>query len=164
MRLSLLVAADEQGGIGLGNGLPWHLPDDLKRFKQLTMGHHIIMGRKTYETIRRPLPGRTMIVISRSRDYQAPGCLVVQTLSQALELARRAGESEAFIIGGAQIFALALPQAERIYLTRVHTAAPADVRFPEMDFSAWRCVQTEAHPDDDRHALAFTFEIWDRAR
>lgn len=164
MRLSLLVAADEQGGIGLGDGLPWRLPDDLKRFKQLTMGHHIIMGRKTYETIRRPLPGRTMIVISRSRNYQAPGCQVVQTLPQALKLARWAGESEAFIIGGAQIFALALPQAERIYLTRVHAITPADVHFPEVDFSAWRCVQTEPHPADERHAFVFTFEIWDRAR
>ncbi len=106
---------DEIGGIGKDNGLPWHLSSDLKRFKQLTMGHHLIMGRKTYETIGKPLPGRITIVITRNLQYQAEGCLVAPSLEKALDLARGNGETETFIAGGGEIFAIALPLADRIY-------------------------------------------------
>lgn len=164
MMVSLILAMDEHRGIGLGNGLPWRLPDDLKRFKSLTMGHHVILGRKTWETIRRPLPGRVMIVVSRSAAFHAEGVEKASSLDEALENARRAGESEAFVIGGGQIFAQALPQADRIYLTRVHASLPADTFFPALDLHEWRVTAREYHGADERHEHAFTFETLERLK
>jgi dihydrofolate reductase len=162
VRLSLLVAMDERGGIGLGDGLPWRLPDDLKRFKQLTMQHFILMGRKTCESIGRPLPGRQMVVITRQPGFSAPGCQVAPSLQAALELAAKTEPDEVFVIGGGQIFALALPLADRIHLTRVHTVTPADVFFPDFDTALWKTTYSEFHPADERHVHAFTFQILDR--
>jgi dihydrofolate reductase len=159
MIISLLVAMDEKNGIGKDNHLPWHLSADLKRFKALTMGHHVIMGRKTYESIGRPLPGRTMVIITRSPDYQAEGCLVTHSLEEALDIARQAGETEAFVIGGGQIFAQALPLADRIYLTRVHTVSEADVFFPPLDIEDWSIQDTSGVPADDKNQFSSTYMV-----
>ena len=162
MIISLLVAMDERGGIGMDNRLPWHLSADLKRFKALTMGHHVIMGRKTYASIGRPLPGRIMVIITRSPDYWAEGCQVVHSLEESLDLARQAGETEAFVIGGGQIFAQALPLAERIYLTRVHTVAEADVFFPEFDERDWSIQTVSEVPADEKNQFSTTYMVLDK--
>jgi dihydrofolate reductase len=162
MIISLLVAMDEHNGIGQDNRLPWHLSTDLKRFKALTMGHHILMGRKTYESIGRALPGRANVIITRSPDYQAEGCVIAHSLREALSIAELAGESEAFVIGGGQIFAQALPLADRIYLTRVHTVSEADVFFPEFYESAWSRKESLDLPADDRNDFPSSFRILER--
>src|SRR4030066_2251502 len=121
MIVSLIVAMDEKGGIGKQNQLPWHLPSDLKRFKSLTMGHHIVMGRKTYETIGKPLPGRTMVIITRRKAYHPTGCIVVNSILEATRFAETNHEDELFIIGGGEIFKKAIGLAKKIYLTTVPT-------------------------------------------
>lgn len=145
MIVSIIVAMDEQRGIGLHNRLPWHLSSDLKRFKALTMGHHILMGRKTFESINRSLAGRTMIVISRQKGYHPEGIQVVRSLQESLAVAERRQDSEAFIIGGGQIFAQSIDLADRIYLTRVHTIAGCDVFFPTYDEKAWQVTDVSTH-------------------
>ena len=157
MIISIIVAMDKNRGIGLNNRLPWRLPDDLKNFKSLTLGHYLIMGRKTYESIGQALPGRNSIVISRNPDFSAPNCQMAQSLENALELAEAAGEEEAFVVGGSQIFQEALPKADRIYLTQVHVSLPADVHFPEYDPDEWEEQMTEFHPPDAKHPFGFTF-------
>jgi dihydrofolate reductase len=157
--ISLIVAMDEKRGIGMEGKLPWHLPADLRHFKSLTMGHHIIMGRKTYETISRPLPGRTMVVVTRNPAYQAEGCLIAQSLESAIEKARESGEDEVFIIGGSQIFAEALELADRIYLTLVHTITNADVFFPAMEPDHWVEIEAEDHKADNKNQYSLTFKI-----
>ena len=137
MIISLIAAMDERNGIGRDGGMPWHLSDDLKNFRRLTMGHHLIMGRKTFESIGMHLSGRRSIVLSRDTDYAAEGVILANSIEAALEIAREAGEEEVFVIGGAQIFALALPIAERFYLTRVHAEVEADTQFPEFDENDW---------------------------
>lgn len=163
MRISLIVALDECGGIGRRGGLPWHLSADLRRFKALTMGHHIVMGRKTWESIGRALPGRFSVVITRQTDYHALGALVVHSLAAGLELARAGEKQEVFIIGGAEIFTAALPVATRIYLTRVHTCIQdADAFFPEFPPEAWKLVESNQVPADEQNEYATTFQIYDR--
>ena len=149
MIISLIVALDETGGIGKQNQLPWHLPSDLKRFKRLTMGHHLVMGRKTYETIGKPLEGRVMIVITRQKGYIATGCLVVHSLEEAIKLAEEHREDEVFIIGGGEIFGQAIDLADKIYLTTVHAKVGADTVFPEIDPSQWKRIDTKAAPGDE---------------
>lgn len=158
MIISMIVAMDENRAIGVQDRIPWHLPDDLKRFKTLTMGHHIIMGRKTYESIGKPLPGRTMVVITRQQDYQCVSCLVVHSLIEAVNLVVGRGETEAFIIGGGDIFKQALDLAERIYLTKVHTTVQATAFFPEFDQSDWAETECSHHPADQKHPFPFTFK------
>lgn len=162
MILSILVALDERGGIGLKNALPWHLSADLKRFKQLTTGHHLVMGRKTWEAIARPLPGRQMIVITRQREYQAPGCTVTASLRSALELADERGETETFVVGGAEIYRQALPLAHRLYLTRVHALVEADTFFPPFDLNEWVELERIHHPQDQGNEYPTTFLILER--
>lgn len=175
MRISLLVAVATNGVIGRGGDLPWHLPADLKRFQRLTVGHTLIMGRKTYESIGRPLPRRHSLVITRDRGFVATGggeatgpvagtVAVVHSLAAALAAAAERGEDEAFVVGGAEIFALALERADRLYLTRVHAAVAGDVSFPAFDPGTWRRVAADHHPADRRHAHAFTFETWEPRR
>lgn len=161
MRISLVVAMAENGVIGNGGDLPWHLPADLKRFKRLTLGHVIVMGRKTFESIGRPLPKRRSVVITRDPAWRHDGVTVVHGLDEAL--CQAAGEDEVFVIGGAEIFALAWPRADRLYLTRVHADVDGDVRLPEIDTGGWQLVSAERHPADERHACAFTFEQWERS-
>ncbi|MCX8062586.1 MAG: dihydrofolate reductase [Anaerolineales bacterium] len=159
------MAMDERGGIGLKNGLPWHLPDDLKRFKRLTMGHYLIVGRKTYESLGKPLAGRKMIVLSRRINRGSePDILFAKDLEQALERCRQAGETEVFIGGGAEVFQSALPLAQKIYLTRVLTTVEADTFFPPWDESEWEIVDQYCHPRDEKHAFPFRFIDYIRRR
>lgn len=161
MTVSLIVAAARNDVIGRDGSLPWHLPDDLKRFRELTTGHHVIMGRTTHESIGRPLPGRTNVVLSRSRSYAAQGCTVVHAFDQALSTARTAGEEEAFVIGGARVYEAALPHADRVYLTRVDAEVPGDVRLPPLG-AGWTEVAREERPADARHEHAFAFTVLER--
>jgi len=160
MIVSLIVAMDDHGGIGFKQALPWYLPSDLKRFKALTMGHHLIVGRKTYETIGKPLKGRTMIVVTRQANYPIEGCLVVSSLAYALGLAQERGEIEVFVGGGGEIFAQALHTADRIYITRVHTAVVADIFFPAWNAADWRVIHQEESAQVGE--LAYTFQVLDR--
>ncbi len=162
MIVSIIVAMDEQRGIGLRNRLPWHLSADLKRFKALTMGHHILMGRKTFGSINRSLPGRTMIVISRQKEYHPEASQVVHSLGDGLALAERRQESEVFIIGGGQIFAQAIDLADRIYLTLVHTTAGCDVFFPEYDEKSWQVTDVTYHHAGAQDDFDFTFKTLGR--
>lgn len=154
--LSIIVAVADNGVIGAGNQLPWRLPDDLKRFKALSLGKPIVMGRKTFDSIGRPLPGRSNIVVSRQRDLSIPGCSVVSSLQDAIAAAGPV--PEIVIVGGADIYAQALPQVETIHLTRVHATITGDAHFPSLVESEWREIASEYHPADDRHAHAFTFQ------
>lgn len=153
--VSIVVAADERNAIGLGGGLPWHLPEDLRRFKALTLGKPIVMGRRTWESIGRPLPGRNNIVVTRRPDFTAAGATVVASLDEALEAA--AGAPEVCVIGGAELYRLALPLADVLHLTRVHAVVEADTFFPEIDTARWREVARDDRPADERHAHAFSF-------
>ncbi|HEX8424733.1 dihydrofolate reductase [Hymenobacter sp.] len=154
--VAFVVAAAENGVIGRDNQLIWHLPADLKHFKQLTQGHPVVMGRRTYESIGRPLPNRTNIVITRQADWQAEGCEVAPSVPAALERARQFDE-EVFVIGGAEIYRQALPAADLIYLTEVHHSFEGDVFFPELDRAVWREEARQRHEADDKHAYPFTF-------
>jgi dihydrofolate reductase len=162
MRVSIIVAAAENGVIGRGGTLPWHLADDLRRFKQLTMGHTIVMGRRTWESIARPLPGRRMIVVSRRSDYHAGDAQVVASLKGALSLAQAAGDSEALVIGGAELFREALSFAQRLYLTRVRAEVEGDTYLPEIDWVQWRLVESEPYAADKDNDFPFDFQIYDR--
>jgi dihydrofolate reductase len=158
--VSLLAAVADNGVIGRENRLPWHLPDDLKRFKSLTMGKPILMGRKTFESIGKALPGRTNLVLTRSQEWARPGAIVVHSVDQALE--RAGAATELIVVGGAEIYRLALPYAKRIYLTRVHSAVEGDTVFPPLAEREWRESEREEHPADDRHAFAMTFRVLQR--
>ena len=162
MTLSLIVAMSDGGIIGHHGKIPWHLPDDLQRFKRLTMGHPLIMGRRTFASIGRPLPGRRCIVLSRDPAYRAEGVETAPDLDAALERVREA--PEVFVIGGAEVYRAALARADRLYLTLVHAPIPGDVRFPRFDLTAWRLAEEIAHPADARHAHAFTFRRYERRR
>jgi dihydrofolate reductase len=162
MIISLLVAMDERNGIGLHNRLPWRLSADLKRFKELTMGHHILMGRRTYESIGRSLPGRRMVVLTHDKDFKSEGVQAAASLPEALALAAGGGEDEVFIIGGSQVFAQALPLAERIYLTRVHACLEADAFFPVLDEHLWQQTCLSTHPADNKNEYPFSFYILNR--
>ena len=166
MRVSLVVACSQEGVIGAEGGIPWRLPDDQQHFKRLTLGHCIVMGRGTHESIGRLLPGRTTIVLSRRPTYSAPGARVAPDLDAALDLARAEGETEVFVVGGAQIYALALPHATRLHLTRVHARIEGDVCFADPTAEAgtrWKRVSSARHEADARHAHAFSIELWERA-
>ena len=162
--LSIIVAVADNGVIGSGNQLPWRLPDDLKRFKALSLGKPIVMGRKTFDSIGRPLPGRLNIVISRQGGLEIPGCRVVTSIDEALAVAVAANPAtpEIVIVGGADIYRQILPRVQTIHLTRVHAEVAGDVVFPELKERQWREVATEYHPADERHAHAFTFSTLER--
>lgn len=164
MIISLIAALDRHRGIGKDNQLPWRLSADLKRFRELTMGHHLIVGRKTYESIGKPLPGRTMIIVTRQPDFQAEGSLVVDSVAAALALAESRGESEVFVIGGAEIYAQTLAQADRLYLTLVEAEVAADTFFPAFDENDWQEVERSSHLADEKNQYAFTFVTLNRNR
>jgi dihydrofolate reductase len=164
MTVSLIVAVANNGVIGRGNGLPWRQSTDLKRLKALTMGHHYIQGRKTYDTVGRPLPGRINIVITRQPDFAAEGIVVVHSLEDALRIAERAGDDEPFVAGGAQIFEQALHRADRMYLTRVHADVEGDTWFPEFDdVSEWQLVDSEHYEADEKNEFPYSFLTYERA-
>jgi dihydrofolate reductase len=157
MKLALIVAAAENDVIGREGALPWRLSADLKRFKRLTTGHAVLMGRRTWESIARPLPERRMIVVTRQAGYRAEGIETAGSLEEAIALARDGRETEAFVIGGAEMYRLALPVADRIYLTRVRARVEGDVVLPPIDWSQWRLVAEELHEADERNEHGYTF-------
>lgn len=160
--VTLIAAAGENDALGKDNDLVWHLPDDFKRFKKLTTGHHIIMGRKTFESFPDLLPDRTHIVITRQQDYKPEGAVIVHDLDAALEIASI--DSQPFVIGGGEIYRQAIDRAERIELTRVHGSFEADTFFPAIDPLKWDVLRTEFHPADERHKYSFTYLTYDRAK
>ena len=164
MRVSIIAAVSTNGVIGRGNGLPWRQSTDLKRLKALTMGHHYIQGRKTYDTVGRPLPGRTNVVITRQPDFAPEGIVVVHSLEDALRVAANAGDDEAFVAGGAQIFEQALHRADRMYLTRIHAEVEGDTFFPEFDdVSEWTLVDAEHYDADEKNEYPYSFLTYERA-
>jgi dihydrofolate reductase len=158
--VSLVVAMTRDRVIGRDNAMPWHLPDDLKRFKALTMGKPMLMGRKTFESIGKPLPGRTSLVMTRDPNWRAEGVIVVHSIDDAV--ARAGAVPEISVVGGADVFRLALPLAQRIYLTTIHASIPGDTYFPPIEPGEWREVERTDHPADDRHAYAMTFSTLER--
>ena len=163
MKLSIIVAVAENGVIGRDDHLPWRISGDLKRFKALTLGHHLLMGRKTFESIGRALPGRTTIVLSRGTPELPPGVAHAASLDRAIDLARAAGETEAFVAGGASVYAEALPSADSLYLTRVAIEVAGDTYFPDWDRDAWQLVSVESCPRENGEPAA-AFETWKRSR
>ena len=166
MLLSVIVAVAENGVLGVDNTLPWRLPEDLKYFKKVTMGKPIVMGRKTYESIGRALPGRPNIVISRNPGFSAPGINVVGSIDSALELAKEMaqgdGQNELMVIGGAAIYALAIPMADRLYLTEVHAEYSGDAFLPAVDLEPWLEISREHHPSQNADLPAFSFLVYER--
>ena len=158
--ISIIVAASENGVIGAGGALPWRLSDDLRHFKAVTLGKPIVMGRKTWESIGRPLPGRQNIVITRQAGFEAPGCDVVSSTDAAVAAAGDA--EEVMIIGGSQVYELFLPVADRIYLTRVHAEVEGDALFPRLDEDAWRLASDERHIADARNEFDYSFRVYER--
>ena len=158
--ITMIAAAGENNELGKDNDLVWHLPDDFKRFKQLTTGHYIIMGRKTFESFPKLLPNRTHVVITRNTEYKREGVIVVHTLEDALRVAK--DDDQPFIIGGGEIYTLGLDYAQRIELTRVHGTFDADAFFPNIPEDKWQLTHSVYHDKDERHAHAFTYETWDR--
>jgi dihydrofolate reductase len=165
-KLSVIVAAAENGVIGRNNALPWHLPEDLRYFKRVTMGKPIVMGRRTFESIGRPLPGRTNIVITRSQAFQVDGVHAAATLDEALcvarEVAIKDGVEELLVIGGAQIYQSALPMAQRLYLTEVHARVEGDVRLPEIDWAQWREVGRKRYHAEGANPYDYSFVVFER--
>ncbi|MBX3665183.1 MAG: dihydrofolate reductase [Burkholderiales bacterium] len=159
-RLSLIAAMAKNSVIGANGKIPWHLPNELQLFKRVTMGHPIVMGRKTHESIGRLLPGRTTVIVTRQRDYAVPGAVVVHSLEEAL--ARCAGDPEIFVIGGGELYRAAMPLADRIYLTVVDAEPAGDTRMPEFDPVQWKQTGSEQFRSDERHAHDYRFEIHDR--
>ena len=167
MRVSLIAAVADNGVIGKANDLVWSLPDDMSFFKASTSGRHVIMGRRNYESIPhkfRPLPGRSNIVMSRNSEYDSGGAALVTSLEDALKIAREAGESEAFIIGGGQIYTMALDAGvvDTMYITHVHGEPDGDAFFPEFDSTQWTLTVLDDHPADDCHEFSFTICKYDR--
>lgn len=165
MIISLIAAVAENRVIGRNNDLPWHLPDDMKFFMQTTKGHTVIMGRKNYDSLPpkfKPLPNRTNYVVTRTQNFVAPGCQVVSSLQAAIDESAKGNPDEIFVIGGAEIYQLALPLAHRLYLTEIKASVDGDVRFPAFSEGEWKEVSRIPHAADDRHAYAFDFVVYER--
>jgi dihydrofolate reductase len=164
MRISIIVALDEGRVIGNEGGMPWHLPADLKFFKATTMGKPIIMGRSTWESIGKPLPGRTNIVITRNRDYEAPGCKVAYSIDEALEIAAAENADEAMIIGGGVIYEQIIERTDRLYLTEIAAHLVGDTTFPIIDPADWKEVSRVEHPADGDNPFDLSFVVLDRKK
>jgi len=156
----MIVAMARNRVIGADGRIPWHLPNELQLFKRVTMGHHIIMGRKTFDSIGRLLPGRTTVIVTRQKDYAAPGAKVAHSLDEAVALCT--GDDEIFVIGGGELYRAALPLADRVYLTVVDAEPAGDTRMPELEAAQWRLVSTEQFGRDERHVHDYRFEVHDR--
>ncbi|MGC1243554.1 MAG: dihydrofolate reductase [Chryseosolibacter sp.] len=166
MIVSAIAALSRNKVIGKNNDLPWRLPDDMKFFMNKTKGHHVVMGRKNYDSLHekyKPLPQRTNVVITRQKDFVAPGCIVLHAVEPALEIAKDNSETECFIIGGAEIYRLAMPYTTRMYLTEIDAVIDGDTYFPDIDQDEWVEISREHHPADDRHRFAFDIVVYDRA-
>ncbi|MBX2945784.1 MAG: dihydrofolate reductase [Cyclobacteriaceae bacterium] len=165
MTISIIAALTQNRVIGKNNDLPWHLPDDMKYFMQTTKGHPVIMGRKNYKSIPekfRPLPNRTNIVVTRQKNFTAPGCLVTHSLNEALDAAASAGSDEIFIIGGAEIYREGMHKANKLYLTEIKGTIEGDTFFPTYDSSQWNEISRLHHPADVRHRFAFDFVVYEK--
>lgn len=154
----LIAAAAENNALGKDNQLVWHLPDDFKRFKQLTTGHYIVLGRKTFESFPKPLPNRTHVIITRQKNYKAEGCIIVNSVEEAMKTVPKT--EDVFIIGGAEIYTQTIDFADKIELTRVHTSVDADAFFPEINLKKWTLTNEEFHPKDEKHTFDFTFQTF----
>jgi dihydrofolate reductase len=166
MIVSAIAALSKNRVIGKNNDLPWKLPDDMRFFMETTKGHHVIMGRKNYDSLKgkfKPLPDRTNIVITRQNNFDAPKCIILHDVKDAIDRSKQNGENECFIIGGADIYKLAMPYTTRLYLTEIDAVVEGDTFFPEFDKTKWKEVSRKHHPKDDRHQFAFDFVIYDRA-
>ena len=161
MQISMIAAMAHDRVIGLDNQMPWHMPADLAHFKRVTLGKPVLMGRKTFESIGRPLPGRRNLVISRNPAYQAEGVEVIDSVEAALALLGK-GVDELMVIGGGHLYGQLLPRADRLYLTRIDLAVAGDTRFPAFDDEQWRLVESEAHPADEKNPHPYRFETWQR--
>jgi dihydrofolate reductase len=159
-RLSLIVAMARNRVIGANGAIPWKLPDEQRLFKQLTMGHHIVMGRKTYESIGRLLPGRTTIIVTRQADYIVPGAIIAHSLTDAINAAAR--DDEIFVIGGAELFHEAIPLADALHVTTVDAEPEGDTLMPAIDLSHWREVASEHHAADEKHPHSYTYKRYER--
>jgi dihydrofolate reductase len=159
--LSIIAAVSENNALGKENKLLWHLPADLKRLKSLTMGHHLIMGRKTFESLGKPLPGRPHVIISRQKNYQPDGVTVVDSLEKAIEFAKH--DDQAFVFGGGEIYRLALPFVKKIYLTRVKALFEGDTYFPELISDEWKMVKCESYLPDEKNLFYYSFEEYNKA-
>jgi dihydrofolate reductase len=165
MIVSAIAALSRNKVIGKDNYLPWHLPDDMKFFMETTKGHHVIMGRKNYDSLHdkyNQLPQRTNIVITRQKEFKAPGCIVLNAVEPALDIARKNSELECFVIGGAEIYKLAMPYTTRLYLTEIDADIEGDTYFPGYNKSEWKEMSRKHHPADARHAYAFDIVVYDR--
>ena len=162
MTISAIVAISKNRIIGRDNNIPWYLPADLKYFKKKTLNHHIIMGRKTFQSIGRPLPKRTNIILTRDAFFIASNCIVTHSLDHALNIAQDNGEEEVFIIGGGQIYEVAMPFLDKVYLTEVDTEVAGIVKFPELPTSEWREISSENHAPDEKNEYAYCFKIFER--
>ncbi len=160
MSLAIIVAMAQNRTIGVNNTLPWRCPADLQHFKALTMGHHIIMGRKTFDSIGRPLPGRTTVIVTRNRDLQVEGCLIAHSLQEAI--AACSGDDEAFIVGGAELYTQALPLVARLYITEIQQDVAGDAHFPELDRETWLEVSREKHTQTEPQPLEYHFVTYQR--
>ena len=160
MRISIITAMAANRAIGLNTRLPWHLPEDLKRFKALTMNHHIVMGRKTYDSIGKPLPGRDTIIVTRNMDYAVPGCVAVNSLDAALTVSY--DDEEVFFVGGANLYRQALLIAQRIYLTEIQREFEGDAFFPEFDARQWNEISREQHRTEGDNGYDYHYVIYDR--
>ncbi|MBU6460237.1 MAG: dihydrofolate reductase [Proteobacteria bacterium] len=158
--LSLIVAIAKNRVMGINNQMPWHLPDDLDYFKRITLGHHMIMGRKTFDAIGRVLPGRKTIVVTRNPAWHASGCIRANSLEESLELSKQ--DNEIFLVGGGDLFKQSLHLAHRIYLTQINTIIQGDTYFPIINHKIWREIKRHHHPKDSRHPLDFDFIIYER--
>ncbi len=159
-RISIIVAMAKNRVIGVNNTLPWHLPADLKHFKSLTMGHHMVMGRKTYESIGKPLPGRTSVVVSRNAILKIEGCITASSLEAAILAC--GNDEEIFVIGGAELYRQAISLADRIYLTEIDADIPGDARFTEFDSNAWQETERVSYAPDEKNAHPYHFVIFDK--
>ncbi|EKP0299268.1 type 3 dihydrofolate reductase [Aeromonas veronii] len=162
MKISMIAAMAHDRVIGKDNQMPWHLPADLAHFKRVTLGKPVLMGRKTFESIGRPLPGRRNLVISRNPDYQAEGIEVVGSVEAALALLAGSSVEELMVIGGGHLYAEMLPSADCLYLTQIDLAVEGDTRFPAFDDGQWQRIACESHPADEKNPHPYSFEIWQR--
>mgnify|MGYP001430220406 CR=1 FL=1 len=164
MIISQIVAVSLNNAIGKNNGLPWHMPTDMAYFKDKTWGHHIVTGRRNYEAEGKALPGRINIVLTRNVDYQINDGIVVNKLEKAVDIARKSGEKELFIVGGAEIYKLAMPLTDRIYLTRIHAVVDGDTFYPELDMNTWKDVSIDRRKADENNPFDYDFIVYERQR
>lgn len=160
--ITLIAAIGENNALGKDNQLLWHLPDDFKRFKTITSGHYIVMGRKTFESFPKPLPNRTHVIITRQKNFTPKDCIVVHSLKEAFEICPK--NEEIFIIGGGEIYAQSIDFADKIDITRVHKSFDADTFFPNIDLNQWEKTYEDFHPKDDKHLFDFTFQTYSKKK